>query len=117
MTLALTIVDIGGIPSQENLVICKDATHIILLAGNDPKDGTPWQERLPEWRAFAEELGLVVVAEVFSDYHGTEDVVTGLGSDDVLRGSVHHLERGEAIASRPTVRALAARLVELAPNE
>jgi CRISPR-associated protein Csx3 len=112
-SLEMTLVDIGGIPSEENRVICKDATHIVLLAGNDPKTGTPWTERLPEWREFAEELGLVVVAEIFSDYHGTEDKVEGVGPDGVLRGSVHHLERGEPVSSRPMIRALAEHLIRL----
>jgi len=112
-SLDLTLVDIGGIPSEENRVICKDATHIVLLAGNDPKHGTPWQDRLPEWREFAEELGLVVVAEIFSDYHGTEDKVEGASPDSVLRGNVHYLERGENVSERPMIRALAEHLLAL----
>ncbi len=112
-TLPLTLVDIGGIPSEENRVICKDATHIVLLAGNDPKTGTPWKDRLPEWREFAKGLGLAVVAEIFSDYHGKEDAVLGVGSDGVLRGSVHYLERGEPVAERPMIRALAEHLLQL----
>lgn len=112
-SLDLTLVDIGGIPSEENRVICKDATHIVLLAGNDPKDGTPWQDRMPVWREFAEELGLVVVAEIFSDYHGTEDNVESASSDGVLRGSVHYLERGENVSERPMIRALAEHLIRL----
>ncbi len=110
-TLELTLVDIGGIPSEENRVICKDATHIILLAGNDPKTGKPWQDRLPVWREFAEELGLTVIAEIFSDYHGTEDNVEGVDPDGVLRGSVHYLERGEQLFERPMIRALAEHLL------
>jgi len=112
-SLDLTLVDIGGIPSEENRVICKDATHIVLLAGNDPKSGDAWQDRMPVWRKFAEELGLVVVAEIFSDYTGTEDNVEGASSDGVLRGSVHYLERGENVSGRPMIRALAEHLVSL----
>lgn len=112
-TSELALVDIGGIPSDENRVICKDATHIVLLAGNDPKHGTPWQDRLPEWREFAENLGLAVVAEIFSDYHGAEDNVEGASSDGVLRGSVHYLERGENVSERPMIRALAEHLVRM----
>lgn len=111
--LPLTIVDIGGIPSQENRVICEHATHAVLLAGDDPKTGESWSDRLPAWREFCREVGLVVVAEIYSDYHGKQDVVHELGSDDVMRGSVHHLERGESIADRPLVRALADRLIKL----
>jgi len=105
----LVLVDIGGIPSAENREICASATHAILLAGD--------MERLPEWRAFCEDLGISVVAEIHSDYHGTTDAVPILGSDGVYRGSVHHLERGEPAHERPTVRALAELLVRMVTDE
>jgi CRISPR-associated protein Csx3 len=108
-TLSLTLVDIGGIPSVENEQICKDATHAVLLAGD--------MKRLPEWRAFCETLGLLIVAEINSAYNGTEDRVETVGSDGILRGSVHHLERGQPIVSRPMVQALAAHLIAIAGKE
>jgi len=111
--LEMTMVDIGGIPSPENHEICASATHIVILAGNDPKTGESWQDRMPVWREFAAMLGLVVVAEIFSDYHGTEDNVESTGSDGILRGSVHHLERGESISQRLMIKALAEHLTKL----
>jgi len=107
--LPLVLVDIGGIPSAENREICASATHAVLLAGD--------MGRLPDWRAFCEELGISVVAEINSDYHGTTDTVPSLGEDGVWRGSVHHLERGEPVSERPTVRALAEILVQMASQE
>jgi len=115
--LPLTLVDIGGIPSAENKEICRAATHAILLAGNDPKTGASWSERLLPWREFCRELGLTVVAEIVSDYNGTEDTVTGEGPDGIFRGSVHHLERGELIFERPCIKALAEFLVRLATDD
>lgn len=112
----LTFVDIGGKISPENRVICAPATHIVLLAGNCPKTGTPWEERLAEWRSFAEELGLVVAAEIFSDYHGESDSVQGVGEDGVFRTSIHFLDRTVPpveTAKRPGVVALADFLVSL----
>ena len=103
--LELTLVDIGGITSVENEQICSSATHIVILAGDMAK--------VAEWREFAAKVGLTVVAEIHSDYHGTEDKVEGVGPDGVLRGSVHHLERGEQTATRPMVRALAEHLLEV----
>ena len=103
--LELTLVDIGGIPSVENEKICSGATHMVILAGD--------VSRIPEWHEFARKVGLVVVAEIFSDYHGTEDVVESESSDGILRGSVHHLERGEQVAERPMIRALAEHLLGL----
>lgn len=97
--LPLTLVDIGGIPSVENQVICQNATHAILLAGD--------MSRLPEWRDFCRNLGLCVIAEIHSDYDGTEDRLPVLDQDGVYRGSVHHLERGESLSERPTIKALA----------
>lgn len=102
-SLELTLVDIGGIISVENEQICSGATHIVILAGDT--------SRIPEWREFAGKVGLTVVAEIHSDYYGTEDKVEGIGQDGVLRGSVHHLERGELVASRPVIKTLAELLV------
>lgn len=104
-SLEMTLVDIGGIPSVENERICSSATHLVILAGDTG--------RIPEWREFATKLGLVVVAEIHSDYHGIEDFVEGVSPDGILRGSVHHLERGEDISTRPMIRALAEHLLAL----
>ena len=102
-SLELTLVDIGGIPSIENERICSGATHIVILAGDMAK--------VPEWSEFAHKVGLTVVAEIFSDYHGTEDKVEGVSPDGILRGSVHHLERGESISDRSMIQALAKHLL------
>jgi len=107
--LPLTLVDIGGIPSAENERICAHATHAILLAGD--------LGRLPEWREFCGKLGLHIIAEIHSDYRGTEDTIPVLGPDGVWKGSVHYLERGELVHERPTVKALAEILVRLVADE
>lgn len=104
-SLELTLIDIGGIPSIENEQICSSATHMVILAGNP--------SRIPEWREFAKKVGLTVIAEIFSDYNGTEDVVAGLQSDNILRGNVHHLERGENVSERLMIKALAQHLIRL----
>ncbi len=120
LSVPFAFIDIGGKVTEENRTICRPATHVILLAGNSPKDGTPWQERLVPWWAFCRELGLTVVAEIFSDYHGTEDTVQGVGADGVFRGSVHHLDRSEdpnEVAKRPCIVALAEYLVSLVRQE
>jgi len=104
-TLPLTLVDIGGIPSKENEVICASATHAIILAGD--------MSKIPEWRKFCSKLGIKVIAEINSDYHGQADEVPTLSEDEVWRGSVHYLERGESVDERPTIKKLAKILVNL----
>jgi len=104
-SLELTLVDIGGIPSVENEQICSGATHMVILAGDISK--------VAEWREFAAKIGLIVVAEIHSDYNGAEDEVEGASSDGIFRGSVHHLERGEPVANRPMIKALAEHLIRL----
>lgn len=114
-TLPLTLVDAGGRMSDENRQIMSPATHAIILAGNWKEE--TWGQRMEPWREFCAELGLTVVAEVFSDYFGSEDNVVGVGPDEILRGSVHHLERGEGNSERPMVAALAQHLVRLATSD
>ncbi len=112
--LPLTLVDIGGYPSVENDAICASATHAILLAGDT--DQEPWSQRLGVWREFCEKLGIRIIAEIHSDYRGTTDTVPVLGEDGVWRGSVHYLERGESVHERPTVKALAEILAQMATS-
>jgi CRISPR-associated protein Csx3 len=109
VSLPLTLVDIGGIPSVENEAICASATHAVLLLG-DPSRET-------EWREFCRKVGLTIVAVIHSDYPGTDDSVPTLDEDGEYRGSVHHLERGEPVAERPTIRALAEILATMASDE
>lgn len=106
VSLPLTLVDIGGIPSVENEAICASATHAVLLLGDLSREA--------EWREFCRKAGLTVVAVIHSDYNGTDDSVPALGEDGEYRGSVHHLERGEPVAERPTIKALAEILADMA---
>jgi hypothetical protein len=96
----LTLIDVGGIPDDKNKNICRDATHAILIAGDT--------EELPIWRTFCNDLGIQIIAEIQSDLHGHNDTPLSKGYDQVYRGSVHSLERGDAtIKNRPTVIELA----------
>ena len=110
----LTMVDIGGLIDDYNREICRFATHIVILVGNASESGECWNVGMEAWREFAKALDLTVVAEIFSDYHGKADVVKDIYPDDILRGSVHYLERGEHIVDRPMVRALARHILAVA---
>jgi CRISPR-associated protein Csx3 len=103
-SLELTLVDIGGITSVENEAICASATHAVILAGD--------LNKVAEWEEFCRKVGLTVIAEIHSDYHGTKDTVPVQSDDGICRGSVHHLERGEKVSDRPTIKALAEILVK-----
>ena len=109
----LTLVDIGGLTSDDNHKICRDATHIVILAGNDPETGESWDSRMAPWREFAGELDLCPIAEIFSDYDAKTDVFKDISPENVLRGSVHHLERGEDVGARPTIQALARHILSM----
>jgi CRISPR-associated protein Csx3 len=102
--LPLTFIDIGGKVSNENRQICRYATHAVILYTSE--------ENLSEWRAFCLELNLKIIAEIRSDYFASEDSIIE-GPDGVLRGIVHHLERGEDVSQRPMVQALAQKILRL----
>lgn len=100
----LTLVDIGGIPSDENRRICAGVTHALILAGD--------REQVPVWREFWAELGIPVIAEIYSDYNGTSDTIEGIPAPDgIWKGTVHHLERGEPVHERPCIREFARTLI------
>lgn len=99
----LTLVDIGGLVSEENRQICAAATHAILLARE--------QSQFAEWDQFADELGVKVLARLISDYRGQEDWYELMATGELV-GTVHYLERGQPTQDRPTIQQLARMLVE-----
>ncbi|MBR8832956.1 MAG: hypothetical protein DSM106950_02645 [Stigonema ocellatum SAG 48.90 = DSM 106950] len=68
--------------------------------------------RVQEWQELCTELNLKIVAIIYSDYNGVQDYIN-LEETPVLKGSVHHLERGEDISTRPMVQVLAQLLVQI----
>jgi CRISPR-associated protein Csx3 len=77
------------------------ATHAVILAGD--------MSEVPAWKEFCESLNLRVIAIIHSDYEGVADCIQT--ESPLLTGSVHYLERGEDISTRPMVQALAKLLV------
>jgi CRISPR-associated Csx3 family protein len=98
----IILVDIGGIPSDENRRILAQGkvTHAIILAGD--------LEKVPEWEQFLKECGIKVIATIHSYYHGTDDDIS---SNPMV---VHHLERGdEETKNRPTIQAVAKKILNI----
>jgi len=104
----LSIFDLGGRVSDENRLICAAATHAVLLYRE--------AEQLAEWEAFCAELGIRVIARLRSDYTGASDTHHST-SNGVLEGSIHYLERGEPLETRPTIRQLAKWILNLSHAE
>ena len=97
----LVLVDIGGRTSAENRRILTDGKvdYGIILAG-DPA-------AIPEWKQFLQDCGVGILATIHSNYNGQADVTEG----PVM--SVHHLERGEDVSSRPVIQKIAAMLLDM----
>jgi CRISPR-associated protein Csx3 len=102
----LLVFDVGGKITAENRLIMQTATHAVILAQNS--------EQVAEWQAFCAsfDIPLPVIANIFSDYHATEDEI--VSTAPTLEGTVHHLERGESVDTRPVIQALARCLTDLA---
>lgn len=100
----LVLVDIGGIPSEENSRILREGgvTHAIILSGDKGK--------IPEWEEFLKNCGVTPLAILHSDYDGMADIVED--GKPIIEGSVHHLERGEDVSARPAIEAVAQRLTD-----
>lgn len=94
----LALIDIGGRVSEENRAIAAGATHAIILAGDLSK--------VAEWRDFADELGIPVVATLHSHYSGNGDIIH-TATDERVVASTHYLERGTGDKERPSVDAVA----------
>ena len=97
----LTLVDLGGRISKENKRILVEGRIdcAIILAGD--------LQAVPEWKQFLQDCGVKLLATIHSDYHGKMDKVDGPVP------SVHYLERGEDVTSRPVLKKIAAMLLDM----
>ncbi|WP_414575002.1 CRISPR-associated protein Csx3 [Anabaena sp. CCY 9402-a] len=101
------VFDIGGRISDANRLIMKEATHAVILV-KDESEIAPWEK-------LCDELRLQVIAIVFSDFLGNNDVVES--ETPILRSRIHRLQRGEDVSQRPIIQALARLLVGLSKGE
>lgn len=108
-SLPLNFIDIGGIISPENEKICKNANSAIFICGETAAKS----EAMTEWKKFFTNLNIPIIAELYSDYKGSEDIMDRMEEDGVFRGSVHHLERGENLTNRETIKGLAQFIINL----
>ncbi len=79
------------------------ATHAVILAGDKSK--------IPAWQEFCTDLQLEIIAIIHSDLYAVCDRIDS--ESPILTGSIHRLQRGEDVSSRPMIQALARVLVGL----
>ncbi|MFB2882252.1 hypothetical protein [Floridanema aerugineum] len=103
VSLPLTVIDVGGKIDDKNELIMQYATHAVILAGE--------MSKVAEWEVFCQKLNLSIIAIIHSDYEGKCDRIET--ETPILRGSVHYLERGEDVSTRPIVQALARVLIDM----
>ena len=105
----LLIFDVGGKISPHNWTIMSEATHAIILAKQEELSA---EKLVQPWQEFCQDLGIPVVAIIYSDYHGKVDTIIQQ-DENILIGTVHHLDRQVDTSSRPTIKKLADLLVGL----
>lgn len=104
----LLIFDVGGKITKHNQIIMAEATHAVILAKQEELSE---QNHVQPWLEFCQSLNLPVVAIIYSDYHAKSDVIEQ--NDDILKGTVHYLDRQVDASSRPMIKELAKLLVNL----
>lgn len=78
------IVDVGGKPTAWQETVFDHCTHAIVLARDEASRA--------EWLARVERHGLVLLADVYSDLNGQDELRE---SETILRGTLAGLERGQ----------------------
>lgn len=104
-TSRFALVDVGGRISDQNRTICREADGVIILAAND--------DEVAEWKAFAQELNLRVLAIIYSTLDPIEE--WSKVENDRFVGLCSGLDREKFIRSS-TIEALAMFLINQIPS-
>lgn len=102
------LVDVGGLPTDEQIAIFALCSAAVLLIGHRLDEPERYDADRTKWLGIVERAGLPLLADLRSDLHG-ENALTAAGP--ILTGTIAGLERGQK-ASGPTFAALVDRLAE-----
>ncbi|HUT22426.1 MAG TPA: CRISPR-associated ring nuclease Crn3/Csx3 [Candidatus Bipolaricaulota bacterium] len=105
--IPITLVDVGGIRSEQNEAIFAKCDAFIVLSSKD--------EELSEWQRFGEALGLKCLALLRSRLVGSEEI-ENVQADAPIAGTICGLERGTEIDSE-LLRQIAQRLTTITASE
>lgn len=105
--IPITLVDVGGIRSEQNEAIFAKCDAFIVLSSKD--------EELGEWQRFGEALGLNCLALLRSRLTGSEEI-ENVSVDAPIAGTICGLERGTEIDSE-LLRQVAQRLTTITASE
>jgi len=100
--IPLTLVDVGGIRSQENREIFKVCDYFIVVSSNE--------EETKEWMKFGIELGLKPLAVLKSELNGLEQIES---CEVPIKGTVTNLERGTYQLGSKLLGCIATELVKM----
>ena len=105
--IPITLVDVGGIRSEQNEAIFAKCNAFIVLSSKD--------EELGEWQRFGEGFGLTCLALLRSRLVGSEEI-ENVQADTPIAGTICGLERGTEIDSE-LLRQVAQRLTTITASE
>jgi CRISPR-associated protein Csx3 len=97
------LVDVGGLPTEDQMGILRQCTHSVLLLHSDDPTSAAF------WRHLVEINGLLPLAMLYSERQGTTQITA---AEPVIEGTMVGLERG-SLASGPLFELLVARLASL----
>ena len=101
----IVLVDVGGRMSSENRrIISEGKVDAAIILSGDP-------EAINEWENFCRDCGCDILASIHSNYTGKEDDI------DSSPMSVHYLERGQDVSSRPVILKIAAMILDMAKRK
>lgn len=103
----ITLVDVGGIRSEQNEAIFAKCDAFVVLSSKD--------EEISEWQIFGERLGLNCLAVLRSRLTGSE-VIEIVSEGAPISGTICGLERGQELES-DLLRQVAQRIIETAAND
>lgn len=103
------LVDVGGLPTQEQQQLFSHCTHAILLIGGN--DEATYTQNLAKWRHIMAQQQVEIIAQLRSVLPGTDQLTA---TSPIITGQIANLERGKTPIN-PLIDACADKLETLFP--
>lgn len=107
-TAPIVLIDVGGLQSKENEEIFEDCDLAIILDKS--------QESINDWKDFCKEQKVGILAEIKSELG--EDIKSSFhNSEDIIKGKIANLQRGENKAKDAVIMELAKKISNIASEK